>query len=126
MQYTFFKITAEGSHIAGVDVSCSEAGHLEIELSPEIAVVDASEFGESLERGVRTAHDFWIRRGGTPHHVRVERVLFYPADSTQDAMECAATMATWLTLGGSKDQLRKSFDGDRWGFSLVDGDVPSQ
>ena len=53
------------------------------------------------------------KRGGGPHHVEVAEFIDTHSDTTDDAVECAATLAAWESLG-HKAGAGLRFEEGRW------------
>lgn len=118
MRYRFVGIVDGKPRIASVSVRARAASAAGVTFTDEVSPVDRLEFAAAIEAGVSLAQTWWSERGGCPHEMIVDAVEFYPADTTLDAMECAATMAAWLALGGAEDALVKRFVDGRWRWFL--------
>ena len=118
-QHKFIGVNESGSRIAGVEVIACETDVSDVALGASVPEGWARrEYGAAVLDGVRSALDWRQQRGGRPHSIEVTQILDFPADSTADAMRCAAATATWIALGGVKEDLERVFTDGQWTVRL--------
>ena len=71
-------------------------------------------FGNALESGLRAAAREHGARGGTPHCLTVVSTGCVPADTLEDAVACAATLAAWKALGHDEAETVVEFVDGQW------------
>lgn len=96
-----------------------------VERAPGWAVGDGNidpvlrrEWGAALRAGVQRATEVASEKGCLPHRVEIVSVTEFPADSTEDAMACAAMGAVLTALLGPDIVLVRTYGDDRWTLSL--------
>lgn len=75
-------------------------------------------FRSSIEAGVRLALREHLQYGGTSQSIEICKFVQNPADTMEDAVECAATLATWKALGHAEGEAKIVFQENRWNVSF--------
>lgn len=78
-----------------------------------------SEYSHFACAGASRALRAHLKQGGGPVTIRIDLLDGVEVDLTQDAIECAVEMATWMTLGGSTDDVEIRLAGDKWLIAYV-------
>lgn len=82
----------------------------------------ATEWGPALRRGVERAIAAAVRVGLAPHRAKIVSIVDFSADSTEDAMECAATCAAAQAPLGRDVRLERVYRGDAWCIDVLEGE----
>lgn len=111
--YRFMR-TREGiTRFAMVTVHAQVSSSWEIVLDPSLGrLMDAQ--ADAVRKGISAAANEYEKHGGKPHRVFVESIVETAADSSIDAIFCAAAVAAWKCLGGEEAEALISFADDKW------------
>ncbi len=71
-------------------------------------------YNTSIEEGVDIAAREHERRGGEPYLVGIVELIDQPVDTREDAVRCAAALATWKALGHSESEANVVFENGEW------------
>ena len=98
---------------ARVTISSEVAPQWSVSLSGALDSLQA-EYGEAIRRGVSLALAEKTSRGGQNYRIEVVKLEATLSDTTNDAVECAAAIATWKSVGGEAGQFFEYFEAGRW------------
>jgi hypothetical protein len=122
-EYTFLQARGS-SRFALVTVDSDESAEWSLSFGPAIALT-VPWCMESVRAGIDGARRHCQRAGGRPWRVTVAGVQVTPADTTEDALWCAAAIAAWKPWGQYEGSEELAFDGQRWSVSFLGAlDVP--
>ena len=106
-----------GTRFAKTRVASEPASEWSIALSPDLHSLP-QELREALRAGAALALAAQARLGRRSHRIEVLSLAETVSDSTVDAVECSAAIATWKSLGGEEASALLSFAADRWSVSF--------
>lgn len=119
-----FLRTFQGSvKFADVSVASTPAARLEVSWAAGLDPLQRL-YGGAVADGVGIAFDEHRRRGGTPHAVEVTALRESPADTTADAVKCAAAIACWKSWGHPESEATLVNVAGEWNVSFATGAKP--
>ncbi|MFY9906946.1 MAG: hypothetical protein WBX02_11635 [Terriglobales bacterium] len=75
-------------------------------------------YGGPVQAGVEHALHEHAERGGAAHSIEIIKLIESTSDTKEDAVKCAATLATWKALGHPESEAEVVFQGDAWEVSF--------
>lgn len=94
----------------GVEAEIAEDWNISVRIAPE----DIELFAGAIVNGVAIAIRQQERVQDVRYQIVVTSLLHTISDTTLDAVECAAAVATWKSLGGTEDDAFITFENERW------------
>lgn len=116
-EYRFLRTQSGATSFARVTLSASPASEWCIEFDRVMPIVPA--YLDALRDGIAIAVREYERLGGVPHRIEVDALQETPADTSPDAVRCAATVATWKAFGREESRIVISYQTDHWETSFV-------
>jgi hypothetical protein len=110
--HKFFRVKRGAHNFAEVSVSLrQEEGAIEISWSAEATPLQGR-YRSAIEAAVRAGAAAAAALGTRPSRIHVEQIVEVPADTTSDAVGCAAALAAWKAWGLPLDRTSVSLDSE--------------
>jgi hypothetical protein len=91
--YRFLHVHDAVMGIAHVGVTAEPADDWSVRFGPDLDPYALRDFGAAMEDGVRAAIATVRERGGAPHALLIDELVWTAADTTAEVAGCAAAIA---------------------------------
>lgn len=112
-EYRFLQTRNGAVTFAKISVVSSASEAWVVVMGEAVKVAEVA-YGQAILDGLKIAMEEQDKRNGPRFSIVVNELVETVADTTADAVECAAAVAAWKSFGGEEDDIVLRFGGGRW------------